>query len=189
MSFQDNLTDIINTLEQDGVLLHPTDTIWGLACSMNSESAVDKIYKIKNRERNKPLILLVSDHEMLHRYVPEIHPRIDNLLYHFTRPLSVIYKKHTGIPTYLLSEDGSIAIRIVCDDYCKEIINELGHPIVSTSANTAGHPTPQTRNDIESSILKSVDFVSEYRKDEIIDELPSVLISCNKNGKIKFIRS
>lgn len=183
------IQEAVDVLASNGVLLHATDTVWGLAANAFSPAAVEKIYTIKQRDRDKPLILLVSDLEMLKRYVPSIHPRIETLLALHERPLTVIYKHAENIPEYLLNEDDTIGIRVVQDAFSAEMIRELGYPIASTSANISGDPIPHTLGEISPTLKEKVDLIITERADEVLDGPPSVIITYNKKGKIKFLRS
>lgn len=188
MVYDDKMHHIIDTLEDGGVLLYPTDTIWGLGCHIQKPEAVERIYAIKNRPRNKPLLLLVDSLEMLLQYV-DIHPRIETLLLHHVRPLTIIYPKTKNIPQSLLAEDQSIAIRIVQDPYVQQIIRLLGSPITSTSANLSGRPFPKAFADIPTAITDAVDYACLHRRDEVVDEPPSVMVSYNEKGDINIIRA
>jgi len=189
MLFKDKLSDIIKTLENDGVLLHPTDTVWGLACSSLSETAIDKIYDIKKRERNKPLLMLVDSLSMLKKYVPHIHPRIETLLTFHNKPLTVVYPDVKNLPSFSLADNGSAAIRIVKDDYCNNIVSLLGAPLMSTSANISNDPFPRSYDSITGSIIEDSDFVAEHRRHETLQGKPSVMIAYNKEGELKFLRT
>ena len=136
------LTEIVETLSNGGTILYPTDTIWGLGCDATKVEAVEKIYELKNRPKEKGLVVLVDSHRMLLEYVGYVHPRIETLLSFHIRPLTVIYDKASGLATNALAPDGSVAIRIVQDTFCKEIIRLFGKPIVSTSANISRQSTP-----------------------------------------------
>ena len=188
MLFDDKLSDIIRTLENDGVLLHPTDTDWALAGSIFSRNAIEKIYQIKKRDRSEPLLLLVDSLEMLKKIVPHIHPRIETLLHFHKKPLTVVYPNVNSIPTFARAKDNSAAIRIIRDQYCSEIIKLLGNPIVSTSANISGQPHPKTFSDIDQNIINKADFVSLYRRKEHVSSKPSVMINYNEEGEINFLR-
>ncbi|MEM9547570.1 MAG: Sua5/YciO/YrdC/YwlC family protein [Bacteroidota bacterium] len=188
MLFDDKLSDIIRTLENDGVLLHPTDTDWGLAGSVFSKKAIDKIYHLKKRDRSHPLLLLVDSLDMLKKFVPHIHPRIETLLHFHLKPLTVIYPNVVSIPKYARAKDNSVAIRIIRDQYCNEIIKLLGNPIVSSSANLHGQPHPKTFADINQSIVSNADFVSLYRRKENVSAQPSVMINYDEEGEINFLR-
>jgi len=188
MLFDDKLSDIIRTLESDGVLLHPTDTVWGLACSVYSKKAIEKIYAMKKRDRSQPLLLLVDSLEMLKKYVPHIHPRIETLLHFHKKPLTVIYPDIESIPSFARAKDNSVAIRIIQDTYCNQIIKLLGNPLVSTSANISGEPFPKSFAEISQSLIDDADFVSMYRRKEQVSSKPSVLINYNQDGEINFLR-
>jgi L-threonylcarbamoyladenylate synthase len=188
MLFEDKLSDIIRTLESDGVLLHATDTVWGLACSSLSRAGIDKIYRIKHRDANKPILMLVDSVSMLKRYVPHIHPRIETLLHFHKKPLTVVYPKVAKLPNYSLARDGSAAIRITSDPFTSHIIRLLGCPLMSTSANISNEPTAQSYSEVSTKILEDVDFISKHRKSEILLGKPSVMIDYNNKGEINFLR-
>lgn len=188
MLFDDKLSDIIRTLESGGVLLHPTDTVWGLACSAFSKPAIEKIYSMKKRDRSQPLLLLVDSLEMLKKYVPHIHPRIETLLHFHHKPLTVIYPNVGLIPQFARAKDKSVAIRIIRDPYCNQIIKLLGSPLISTSANISGEPFPKTFAEVTQSLIDKSDFVSMHKRQEVVTAKPSVLINYDQDGEIKFLR-
>lgn len=188
MVFTEEIENLVDCLKKGGVVLYPTDTIWGLGSDINSKYAVEKIFSIKNRPKSKPLILLASSIEMLKSYVPLIHPRLETLLTYFDKPLTVIYDHVIGIPSYLRAENGSAAIRIVHDPYCSAIIERLGHPITSTSANLTGQPFPKFFGEIQSDIMQYVDFIAFHRREERTIQEPSVIIKCAVNGEFEFVR-
>lgn len=188
MKVSEEIEGLVDCLKNGGVALYPTDTIWGLGSDMNSKAAVDRIYTIKNRSRDKPLILLVSGLEMLKNYVPAIHPRLETLLSHFDKPLTVVYPQVAGIPSWLRSEKGEAAIRVVRDEYCQQVIDKLGNPLTSTSANQAGRPFPKHFGEIQSDIMQQVDFISNYRREDKTAREPSVIIRCHPNGEFEFLR-
>lgn len=188
MLFDDKLSDIIKTLESDGLLLHPTDTVWGLACSPLSSIAIDKIYDLKQRERSKPMLMLVDSLDMLKRYVPHIHPRIETLHHFHKKPLTVVYPNVQKLPQFALADNGSAAIRIIEDPYCKAIIQMLGSPLISTSANISDKPFPKSFYNISKDIINGVDFVAMHKRNLKLDGKPSVMISYNDEGEINFLR-
>ncbi|MFT6333886.1 MAG: L-threonylcarbamoyladenylate synthase [Halioglobus sp.] len=188
MLFDDKLSDIIKTLESDGVLLHATDTIWGLACSSLSEKGLDKIYNIKNRDKNKPILMLVDSVEMIKKHVPHIHPRIETLLLFHKKPLTIVYPNVIRLPLFSLAGNGSAAIRITADPFTNQIIKLLGCPLMSTSANISNDPFAQSFREVSQEILNKVDFISKHRKDEKLNGKPSVMIDYNGEGEISFLR-
>lgn len=182
------LTDICNVLHNGGAILYPTDTIWGIGCDATNAAAVEKIYEIKQRDPNKPLSLLASSIEMVKEYVEELHPRIETLLMHHIRPLTVVYNKAKNLPPNLLPADGSIAIRIARDQFCKELIEQFGKPIVTTSANVSGEPFPAHFGAISSAIISGVDYVAKQGRTNTEPGEPSVIIKVDDEGEITFLR-
>lgn len=184
----DNIQDITNTLTEGGILLMPTDTIWGIGCDATNSEAIKKVFDLKQRDYSKPLSILVDSIEMIKEYVVEIHPRIETLLMHHTRPLTVIYPEARNLPDNLLPENRSIGIRIVQDAFCQEIIRQLGKPIVSTSANIAGQPFPTHFGEISSAIIQGVDYVVKQRQHDKNNAEPSVIVRIDPGGEMTFIR-
>lgn len=188
MLFDDKLSDIIRTLESDGVLLHATDTVWGLACSALSKKGIDKIYSIKGRDNNKPLLMLVDSVEMIKKHVPHIHPRIETLLLFHKKPLTVVYPNIIKLPKFSLAKNGSAAIRVTSDPFTNHLIKLLGCPLMSTSANISNEPFVRSLGEVSKEVLDKVDFISKHRKDEKLIGKPSVMINYNDEGEINFLR-
>ncbi len=181
--------EILNTLRQGGVILYPTDTIWGIGCDATNETAVNKISEIKNRQPEKGYVLLVDSLEMLKKYVGDIHPRVETLLAYHSRPLTIIYDESFGVASNVLAPDGSVAIRITQDVFCRELIKQLGKPIVSTSANQSGQPFPAHYGEISSNILELVDLVVKYKQDNKERSEPSVIARFNpEQEELDFLR-
>lgn len=183
-----DIPEMVESLRFGGIIIYPTDTIWGIGCDAGNVSAIRKIYDIKDREPDKPLIVLVSDIEMLKDYVDEIHPRIESLLFYHEKPLTVIYDKVHDLPDVLRGPGGSVAIRIAQDDYCREFIREFGKPIVSTSVNRSGEPAPVHFAEISFDLLDAADYVSKHRRKDVFKAKASSIIRFDKNGKIDFLR-
>lgn len=186
-SFPD-INELVESLRFGGIVIYPTDTIWGIGCDATNVAAIQKIYELKNREADKPLIILVSDLDMLKEYVDEIHPRIESLLYFHEKPLTVIYPNVRDLPDILKGENDSVGIRIVQDEYCRTFIKALGKPIVSTSVNLSGTPPPVHFAEISYDLLEAADYVSGYRRKEVFEANASSIITFNHNGKITFLR-
>lgn len=186
-SFPD-INELVESLRFGGIVIYPTDTIWGIGCDASNVAAIKKIYEIKNREVNKPLIVLVSDLKMLKEYVDDIHPRIESLLFYHEKPLTVIYPGVKILPDILKGDNDSVGIRIVQDEYCRTIIKALGKPIVSTSVNISGTPPPVHFAEISYDLLETADYVSRYRRKEVFEATASSIITFNQNGKINFLR-
>jgi len=189
MSYIDSIRSIVDILKKDGVILYPTDTIWGLGGSIYSQKATEKIYAIKKRDRHKALLLLVDSINMLKLYIEDIHPRVETLMVYHKQPLTIIYKANSKIPDYLLCGGDTIAIRVVQDEFCKSLINLLGHPITSTSANLASTASPSYFNEINHRVVEQSDYVVKYRQDDRSRAKESVIAKFDYNGNLFFIRS
>ncbi len=170
-----NFQDIINKLNDHKTILYPTDTVWGIGCDATSEKAVQKVYKLKQRNESKALIILVSSIEMLKNYV-EVSSKVSEILKNVSKPTTIIYKKPKNLAKNLLNpEDNSVAIRVVNDDFCNLLIEKFGKPIVSTSANISGSPTPRSFSEIENEILIGVDYIVNLQTDEIRTKSSTIL--------------
>ena len=183
----DNIDEIVDLLQRGKTILYPTDTIWGIGCDATNKEAIEKIYDIKKRDKSKPLIVLVSDIDMLKRYVPRLHPRIETLLVYHKRPLTLLHKNPTGLPSILLKKKKA-AIRIVKEPFIAAVIRRFGKPVTSTSANIAGEDFPKTFSDISPAIIDAVDYVFKYRQDDTSQYEPSVIATYNSRGILKFLR-
>ena len=181
------LQNTIKTIEQQGAILYPTDTVWGIGCDATNENAVAKIYKIKNRVASKSLIILVDSLEMLSQYIDDIPKRVQQILIEATKPTTIIYKYPKGIAKNCIAEDQTIAIRIVQHNFCKQLIKQFGKPIVSTSANISGEPTPKSFSEISNSILDSVDYVVNLQQEKIATASSRILRITDDN-QVEVIR-
>lgn len=176
-------------LKSGSTILYPTDTIWGLGCDAFNQNAVDKIYKIKQRDKNKPCILLVESVVQLKKYVKDIHPRIENLLDYYYKPITIIYEANETLHDYLKNSNGTVAIRLVRHVFCQQLIKQLDAPILSTSANIQGKPFPQKFEDICDSVKRQVDVIVDRKYEEDTFTNPSIMVSYNSEGELQFIRS
>lgn len=159
-----------------GVILYPTDTVWGIGCSALSEEAIGKIYKIKQRSESKSMIVLVDTIERLKTYVEELPEIALGLIRKAEKPLTIIYPKAMNLPLGLVASDGSIAIRIVNHPFCRKLIAEINAPLVSTSANISGEPTPMSYEDISTAIKSQMDLIIEQRFETSKNAQPSTII-------------
>jgi L-threonylcarbamoyladenylate synthase len=188
MIFNDDIKDSLNTLYKGGVILYPTDTIWGLGCDATNTSAVEKIFKIKSRSESKSLLVLVDGEQMLERYVRDIPDVVFELAGVSDSPLTIIYPKGKNLAEGICGEDGSVGIRICHDEFCRELIGRFRKPIVSTSANHSGKPSPENFGKIDKSVIEAVDYVVKYRQDDRRAYSASPVIKVEQNGTIKIIR-
>lgn len=175
------------TLQNGGVILYPTDTIWGLGCKMSDSEAVEKIFKIKGREASKKCILLFASEVQLERYFDEIPDQAWELLECSDNPLTLVLEGGK-FPDALLAKDKTIGVRIVDDLFCKNLINQIKEPIISTSANISGQKSPAMFSEITNDLKKQVDYIVEFKQDLKEKSKPSSIIKLKKNGEIKIIR-
>jgi L-threonylcarbamoyladenylate synthase len=188
MIFDEDIKESLVVLKKGGIILYPTDTIWGLGCDATNPSAVDKIFRIKSRNESKSLLVLVHGIQMLERYVNDIPEIAYELIDVSDGPLTLIYPSGKNLAPGVCNEDGSVGIRVCHDEFCSELINRFRKPIVSTSANFSGKPSPENFGDIESRVIEAVDYVVNYRQDDRQKFKPSPVIKLEKNGTIQIIR-
>ena len=187
--FSKDMEQCLLALNNGGLILYPTDTIWGIGCDATNEQAVAKIYSLKKRIANKSMIVLLAEEKDLLTYVRQPNLQIFDYIKGVSKPTTVIYEGATGLAENLVNEDGSIAIRIVKDPFCRELIELFGKPIVSTSANLSGYPPPAIFNDIDAVIKNGVDYIVQHRQDDLSMAAPSAIIRWNNNGIPTIIRS
>ena len=175
-------------LKNGGVILYPTDTVWGLGCDATNPEAVKKIYEIKKRADTKTMILLVDLEARLSTYVKEIPEQAWPLIEFTDKPLTIVYDGARNLPSELIAQDGSIAIRVTNDEFCKNLIGVLRKPLVSTSANISGAPAPAIYQEVTEEIRSAVDYIVNWRKDDRQRHQPSSIIKLQKGGLIQIIR-
>ena len=188
MVFDSEINNVIKILREGGVILYPTDTIWGLGCDATNNEAVKKIFGIKSRTDSKSLIILVDSDTMLGRYVKEVPDIAYELIEVSDKPITIIYPGAKNLAASIPAEDGSVGIRICNDMFCNELIRKFRKPIVSTSANISGQPTPSFFKEIQGKIIQSVDYVVDYKREDRQKNLPSPVIKIELNGTVKIIR-
>lgn len=185
---QNEIKKALEILNQGGLILYPTDTVWGIGCDAANPTAVEKIYKLKQRTDSKALICLVADDRMLKKYVKEIPSAAFDIIDIADTPTTIIYDDAQNLASNLIAEDGTIAIRIPDDDFCFQLCRKFNGAIVSTSANISGEPTPKSFKEISEAILKGVDYVVNLHHEKICAK-PSSIIKLSNDGIVKVIRS
>lgn len=189
MTFEEDIKESLSVLRNGGIILYPTDTIWGLGCDPSNESAVNKLFALKEREESKSLILLADGIAMIERYVREVPEIAYELAEVSDSPLTIIYPEGKNLaPGVTNKEDGSIGIRICREKFCNELIKRFRKPLVSTSANFSSKPSPGNFDEIDPDLLNKTDFVVSYRRDDRAKYSPSPVIKVFKDGTIKIIR-
>lgn len=185
---KDIIAETIKVLNSGGVVLYPTDTIWGLGCDPNNAQAIASIYAIKQRSESKSMLVLVNSIEMLKNYVEFIPEVAYQLIDASTRPLTIIYPKAKNLAKNLIASDGTIGIRVAKCEFCQQLIGEYGKPIVSTSANIAGKKPPLGFFDIDNEIKMAVDYIVPLQLNELSTAKSSDIVKVFKNGQIEVIR-
>lgn len=184
----ETLVEAAKIIQQGGVILYPTDTIWGLGCDPTSEQAVERILEIKKRAPNKSFVLLAASIPMIERYVDEIPTICYDLMELSTEPLTLVLSGARGLVKQVVAVDGTVAIRLTSDPFCKALINKVGKPIVSTSANISGQHFPLNFEQIDAGIKDKVDYII-HNPDFVNGKKPSKIMKVEKNGRFQLIRS
>ena len=184
---KNEIENSLKILQNNQVLLYPTDTVWGIGCDATCEEAVNTIFKIKQRSESKSLIILVDSLEMLKRYISKIPISVIKVLATSTKPTTIIYNNPVGLAKNVVASDNTVAIRIPQNEFCKQLITAFGKPIVSTSANVSGDKTPKSFKEISQAILDSVDYVVNLQREEENDK-SSTILKIAENGEIIVLR-
>ena len=187
MEFEDDILNAVSALKSGGLILYPTDTIWGIGCDATDAIAVEKIYALKKRPDEKSLIVLIADKNDISKYVSKPGTGIFDYLSTVQKPTTVVYEGAIGLAGNLVAKDGTVAIRICNDEFCKQLIKKFGGPVVSTSANISGHPFPKNFGEIAEEIKQGVDYVVRYRRQDNHIALPSTVVKWS-DGKPVILR-
>jgi len=183
-----NINNCIEVLKSGGVILYPTDTVWGLGCDATNEEAVKKIFEIKQRSDAKSLITLVSSDAMLQKYVEEVPDLAWDIIDLATKPTTIIYPKGKNLASNALASDGSIGIRMIKNEFCSQLVHKFNKPIISTSANISGETTPSRLTEVYEDIKSKCDFIVDSQFDNGNSQ-PSSILKIEINGEIKIIRN
>ena len=183
-----DITKCLKVLSEGGLILYPTDTVWGIGCDATNADAVKRIYQLKQRDDSKALIVLLDNVEHLDHYVVDVPMIARELIDVAVKPLTIIYEGAYNLAPNVLGDEESVGIRIPNDEFCHRLCERYGKPIVSTSANVSGKPTAKTFADIDPSIVKGVDYAVQYRRDDHQSHQPSNIILLSRDGTFKIIR-
>ena len=175
-------------MQKGGVILYPTDTVWGIGCDATNEEAVKRIYEIKRREDSKAMLVLVDSQAKVDFYVKDVPQVAWDLIDMTTKPLTIIYDEGRNLAHNLLAEDGSVGIRVTAEEFSKQLCFRFRKAIVSTSANISGEKGAANFSEISQEIIDAVDYVVKYRQDDSSRPKPSSIIKLGKSGQIKIIR-
>lgn len=183
----EEINKAIDVLQNGGLILYPTDTVWGIGCDATNEEAVKKIYSLKNRNDSKALICLVANDFMLEKHITNVPETAWDIIDLSQKPTTIIYDLPIGIAKNLVADDNTLAVRIASDKFCQYLINKFKRPIVSTSANISTRPAPKSFKEIDQVILKGVDYVVNLHRDKK-NSAPSAIIKLGNDGTVKIIR-
>ena len=175
-------------MREGGVILYPTDTIWGIGCDATNEDAARRVYEIKQRQDSKAMLVLVDSSVKVDFYVRDVPEVAWDLIDLADKPLTIIYSGARNLAANLLAEDGSVGIRVTNEDFSKRLCQQFRKAIVSTSANISGQPSPKNFSEISEEVKSAVDYIVGYRQEEISNPKPSSIIKLDKGGVIKIIR-
>ncbi len=181
------IENCIAVLKKGGLILYPTDTVWGIGCDATNPDAVDKVFKLKQRSDEKSLICLVHDFKMLNEYVENVPEVAYDILKYAKKPTTIIYDNPIRVAENIIAADNSLAIRVTKDEFCKKMIQRFRKPLVSTSANISGEKTPQSYAEIDPLILEGVDYVVNLQHEKKSGK-PSAIIKLKNDGSVKVIR-
>ena len=185
---KEHIQQALEVLRNGGVILYPTDTVWGIGCDATDPEAVAKVYAIKNREDSKSLVLLASDMDMICRYVKEIPEMAVQLVEVNDKPMTIIYPGAMGLAENAVAEDRTVGIRIPMMDFCQQLVARLGRPLVSTSANISGEPTPKKFAEISEEIRSAVDHIVDPSLERGATGQSSSIIKVGLDYSIEIIR-
>lgn len=185
---KDEVAKALKVIQEGGIILYPTDTIWGIGCDATNTGAVKKIYRLKQRDEAKSMIILLDTDNKLQSYVTEVPEIAYDLINYAENPLTLVMPGARNISPALISGDGSVGIRVVKNQFCEQLIQRLRKPLVSTSANISGKPSPQYFSQVEQAIIDGVDYVVDIDQDSMEIKNPSTIMRLAPNGTFEFLR-
>lgn len=188
LSLNDEIRRATEVLRRGGVILYPTDTVWGIGCDATNPAAVKKVYEIKKRADSKALIILVPTVDDVAFYVEDFPEVAEQLIEYSEKPITIVYDKGIRLAPEVLAEDGTVGIRVTKELFSNRLCRSLRKPLVSTSANISGEPSPATFPEISDEILKTVDYVVNFRRNDLNISKPSTVMRLKSGGEFKILR-
>src|SRR6201992_1140529 len=185
---KDEVAKALKVLQDGGIILYPTDTIWGIGCDAANTEAVKKIYQLKQRDEAKSMIILLDTENKLESYISEVPAIAYDLIEYAENPLTLVMPGAKNVSPSLINGDGSIGIRVAKHDFCRQLIERLRRPLVSTSANISGQPSPQYFGQIEQEIIDGVDYVVDLEQHSMERKNPSTIMRLQPDGGFEFLR-
>ncbi|MDR1673244.1 MAG: threonylcarbamoyl-AMP synthase [Bacteroidales bacterium] len=188
LPYRNDIIQAVNVLRNGGIILYPTDTVWGIGCDATWAASIERVYGIKQRPAKQSLLVLAADMDMLQRYVRNIPDVALQLLEYADKPMSIIYPSAQNLPFNLVADDGSIGIRLPHDSFCLDLLREFGKPVVSTSANISGTSTPSVFEKIDNEIKNAVDYVVQWRQNDIHPASASSVVKVEDDNTFRIVR-
>ncbi len=185
---KEEIKKAVEILRSGGIILYPTDTVWGIGCDATNEQAVQKVFELKQREDKKAMLILIDNSAKLQSYVEDVPEMAWDLIDYAEKPLTIIYPEAKNLAQNLIGEDKSIGIRVTKEEFSRKLCEQFRKPIVSTSANVSGEPTPANFSQISDSIKKKVGYVVNFRQEETTNPKPSSIIKLGKGNLFEIIR-
>ncbi|MCD7722091.1 MAG: threonylcarbamoyl-AMP synthase [Prevotellaceae bacterium] len=183
-----DIRNAVEAMRKGGVVLYPTDTVWGIGCDATNEAAVRRVFEIKRREDNRAMLCLVDSADRLQRYFRRIPDVAWDLMDCATEPLTLVLQGASGVAPSLVAEDGSLGVRVTKDEFSRQMCFRLQRPIVSTSANISGEPTPAFFKEINGEIVSQMDYVVQFRRGDTTRRKPSHIVKLDLDGAVTIIR-
>jgi len=185
---RDEVAKAFKIIQDGGIILYPTDTIWGIGCDATNTEAVNKIYRLKQRDEAKSMIILLDTENKLESYISDVNPLAYDLIEYAENPLTLVMPGAKNISPALIAADGSVGIRIAKHPFCQQLIQRMRKPLVSTSANISGKPSPQYFSQIDDEIISGVDYVVDIDQHDMEIKNPSTIMRLAPDGKFEFLR-
>jgi L-threonylcarbamoyladenylate synthase len=185
---KEEVNKALEIIQNGGIILYPTDTIWGLGCDATNPEAVDRIIKLKGREESKSMIILLDSENRLESYVSEVPEIAYELIEYAEHPLTIVFSGAKNLAPNVIHADKSVGVRIVKHPFCQQLIQRLRKPLVSTSANISGQKAPKNFSEISDDIINGVDYVVDFEQDDLSEKRPSTIMKLEADGRFSFIR-
>jgi L-threonylcarbamoyladenylate synthase len=185
---RDEVAKALKIIQEGGIILYPTDTIWGIGCDATNTEAVKKIYRLKQRDETKSMIILLDSDNKLESYIQEVPAIVYDLIEYAENPLTLVMPGAKNVSPALIAEDGSLGVRIAKHEFCQQLIQRLRKPLVSTSANVSGKPSPQYFSQIDQQVIDGVDYVVDLEQYDKEIKNPSTIMRLEPDGRFEFIR-
>ena len=189
VDYATDIKECVEVLNRGGTILYPTDTIWGIGCDARNPDAVEKVFRLKQRPKEKSLIILLAEAREILQYVAAPPPDVIDIVDSFTSATTIIFSGGIHLAENAIAEEGSIAIRVPRDPFCKALLKRVGYPIISTSANLSGMPTAAHFGEIHPDIISGADYVVQHRREDLSPRSPSRIVRIDDEGAVTVIRS